>query len=149
MWYRIHVFVFDLRHFKEKVDSQKRLDKIMDASYLGTPYFETEEVEQLKSTIVTDGDKTLQELIQETLNERLNRRMKKRVESEDYRVCAAHDLAPIFEKAFAINPKDLAKSQEFLALVEASGLKGGENWAGLKKRTFQPKSQKKKGKNTR
>ncbi len=34
-------------------------------------------------------------------------RMKKRVESGDFRVCAAHDLEPIFEKAFGIKPKEL------------------------------------------
>jgi hypothetical protein len=80
------------------------------------------------------------------LDERLNRRMKKRVESEDYRVCAAHDLAPIFEKALGINPKELAKSQEFLARVDTEGLKGGAKWLGLKKmRTFGPKQTREEG----
>lgn len=45
-------------------------------------------------------------LMEEILNERLNRRMKKRVESGDHRVCAAHDIAPILEKALGIKPKD-------------------------------------------
>jgi hypothetical protein len=123
---------------------------ITDTSYLGSPYFTAEEVSQLQSTITDDGNKTLQDLIQEALDERLNRRMKKRVESEDYRVCAAHDLAPIFEKALGINPKELAKSQEFPARVDAESLKGGEKWLGLKKmRTFGPKRQGKKGKKGR
>jgi hypothetical protein len=50
------------------------------------------------------------------LKERLERRRKKRVESEVYRICTDHDLAPIFEKVFDINPKDLQRDSEFLAL---------------------------------
>lgn len=100
--------------------------------------FKTSEVEALKATIV-DGQKTLEAVIEETLNERLERRLKKRVESGDYRVCAAHDLAPIFEKAFGIRPKELAKNQEFLSLLDRSGLdlKEGESWDGLHKKSFQ------------
>lgn len=49
--------------------------------------------------------------------------MRKRVESADYRFCAAHDLAPIFEKAFGIKPKDLQTNPEFLALLDRSQLK--------------------------
>jgi len=71
--------------------------------------------------------------------------MKKRVESNDYRVCAAHDLAPIFEKALDINPKELARNKEFLALMEKSGLElgDGEEWKGLPKKTFEKKKGKK------
>lgn len=47
LWYRIHVFVYDLRNFKERVDSQARLDSIVDASYIGLPYFQPDKVERL------------------------------------------------------------------------------------------------------
>lgn len=77
----------------------------------------------LKATAVgTDGE-TLEQRIQRTLDERLNRRMKKRVQSGDFRVCTAHDLAPIFEKSFDINPKKLAKDAKFMSLVAMNGLR--------------------------
>jgi hypothetical protein len=76
----------------------------------------------IKAAIV-DCERTLQTVIQETLDERLERRIKKRVGSGDFRVCAAHDFAPIFEKAFSIKPRDLAKNNDFLSFVTNSGLK--------------------------
>jgi hypothetical protein len=127
LWYKIHVFIHDLRNFQENPESQRRLDQITDALYLSMPYFTTVEVSQLKSTIIdTATQQPLEQLIEQTLQERLERRMKKRVESGDYRVCAAHDLAPIFEKAFDIKPKELAKNQEFLDHMEKSGLRFGD-----------------------
>ena len=134
LWYKIHVFVYDLRHFKELVDSQARLESIVDASFIGTPYFQSDEIEYLKSTTV-DG-KPLRQIIQEVLDERLERRMKKRVESGDYRVCAAHDLAPIFEKAFGIKSKELAAHSQFQELLTAYGLglPNDEEFDGLVKK---------------
>lgn len=144
LWYKVHVFVYDLRNFREIPESQVRLDRIAEASYIGMPCFESDEAEILKAAVV-DGEETLESVIQKTLNERLERRIKKRVESGDHRVCAAHDLAPIFEKAFDIKPKELAKDSEFLAIIGRSGLKlkGGDNWKGLSKKSFQKKNKKK------
>ncbi|KAH8805725.1 hypothetical protein F5884DRAFT_456764 [Xylogone sp. PMI_703] len=138
--YRLHVFIFDLRHFAEIPKSLARLDQIVDPCYLGEPYFQPDEVKALKELVV-DRDKTLETIIQETLNERLDRRNKKRVESGDYRVCAAHDIAPIFEKTFGISPKELAKNKEFLAILNRSGLSLGENdkWEGIPKKSFKKK----------
>jgi hypothetical protein len=81
-------------------------------------------------------------VIEESLNERLQKRIKKRVESGEYRVCAAHDLAPIFEKAFDIKPKDLAKNQQFLTILNRSELKLKEDdkWTRLGKKSFSPKN---------
>ena len=146
LWYKLHVFVYDLRNFREISESRTRLDSIVDASYIGEPYFTSLEASKLKNTVVdVDEGKPLQTLIEETLFERLDRRAKKRVESNDYRVCAAHDLAPILEKAFDINPKELAKSREFLDLLGRSGLelKSGDRWEGLPKKPFHPKNKKK------
>ena len=118
---QVHVFVYDLRNFPEVPDAQARLDRTVDASYIGLPYFQPDKVQTLKSSIV-EGDQTLENIIEETLSERLERKINKRVESGDFRVCAAHDLAPIFEKAFDIKPKVLSKNEEFLAFLRRSGL---------------------------
>lgn len=146
LWYKLHVFIYDLRNFREVSEAQSRLDRIVDASYIGMPYFKEEEVRQLKNTLV-EGEKTLEAVIEETLIERLERRMKKRVESEDYRVCAAHDLAPIFEKAFDIKPKVLSKNQEFLDILSRSRLtlKATDKWKGLPEKPSQKKNGEKKG----
>ena len=149
VWYKIHVLLYDLRHFEQIKVSQSRLETVIDPSYLGEPYFNQDEAEKIKGARL-DGNKTLSALIEETLNERLNRRMKKRVESGDYRVCAAHDVAPILEKALGIKPKDLERNQAFLNKMLANGLhlKPGEQWTGLGKqqKTFLTKSGKNKEK---
>ena len=88
-------------------------------------------------------------LIEETLKERLDRRTKKRAESGDYRICAAHDVAPILEKALGIKQKDLERDQAFLDKMSANGLhlEPGERWTGISKqqKTFHNKSGKKRG----
>lgn len=124
------MFLFDLRHFKEKAASQARLDDIVDASYLGKPYFTDDQAVMLKSTVLPGGE-TLAASIQATLDERLERRIKKRAGSSDYRVCAAHDLAPVFEKAFEANPKDLARNQKFVELVDTHGLEVPNDWRSV------------------
>ena len=140
LWYKIHVFIYDLRNFREIPTAQARLDRVVDASYIGMPYFTSDEVAILKNTVV-EGDRPLEVVIKETLSGRLERRIKKRVGSGDYRVCAAHDLAPIFEKAFDINIKDSATNREFLVILDRSGLKLKDNdkWTGLGKKSFSPK----------
>lgn len=93
-------------------------------------------------------NQTLEEAICETLDVRLERRGKKRAESGDYRVCAAHDLPPVFEQALSIKAKDLGKNVDFWNLVASSGLelKPGENFSGLSKKSrVGPKKNKKKG----
>ncbi|KAJ9324604.1 hypothetical protein DTO027B5_368 [Paecilomyces variotii] len=124
LWYKIHIFLYDLRHFQEEA-SQARLDSVIDSSYLCSPYFTSEEVTQLKATKLQDT-KSLGALIEETLNERLERWVKKQIESGDFRVCAAHDLAPIFERAFHIKPKDLKRDRILLDLIKQSGLTPNE-----------------------
>ena len=121
VWYKIHVLLYDLRHFEQIKVSHSRLETVIDPSYLGEPYFDQDEAEKIKGARL-DGNKTLSALIEETFNERLNRRMKKRVESGDYRVCAAHDVASILEKALGIKSKDLERNQAFLNKMSANGL---------------------------
>lgn len=68
----------------------------------------------------------------ESLHERLNRRIKKSVSNNDFRACAAHDLAPILEKALGIDPKQLSRDKDFLHLLDTAGLKLEDNkWEGL------------------
>ncbi len=121
-WHKIKVFLFDLRHFKERTDSRDRLELITDPSYIAAPYFEPPEVQKIKSFIPNGCDITLGQLIASTLDEKLNRRMKKRVATADYRVCAAHDLAPVFEQAFGVRPKDLQKDKKFVKSLTADGM---------------------------
>lgn len=94
-------------------------------------------------------DQTLEEAIRETLEERLERRSKKQAKSGDYRVWAAHDLAPVFEWALGVNSKDLGKNVDFLNLFASSGLelKPGDNISGLSKKSHfcSKKNRKKSG----
>ncbi|OBT65206.1 hypothetical protein VE03_04724 [Pseudogymnoascus sp. 23342-1-I1] len=147
LWFKIHVLLYDLRDFEENPQAQERLDTVLDVSYIGMPYFDPVEAQQLKACVVDATDsKTLEMLIEDTLRERLERRMKKRVDTGDYRVCAAHDIALIFEKAFSIKPKDLQTNTEFLALLESYQLEHRDigNWKALPKKSFQPKNKHKK-----
>ncbi|KAJ6257707.1 ATP-dependent helicase NAM7 [Drechslerella dactyloides] len=138
LWYRLHVFCFDLRQFKDREDSRGRLECVTDTSYLGLPYFTEEEVKLLKGLRTSaTSDKTLATLLEETLQEKLFR--KKRVQVSDFRVCAAHDLAPLFERAFGIKPKQM-NSSSFRKLVDSSGLElpDGTSFKGFGKRGEAP-----------
>ncbi|KAL8657426.1 MAG: hypothetical protein Q9226_001919 [Calogaya cf. arnoldii] len=121
-WHKIRVFLFDLRHFAERPQSRDRLELIIDPSYIAAPYFTPSEVEAIKSFVPNGGETTLEQLILSTLATKLERRKKKRVATGDHRVCPAHDLAPIFEKAFGIKAKDLVKDKKFVKAVTANGL---------------------------
>lgn len=64
----------------------------------------------------------------------LTRRENKRVQTGDFRVCAAHDLAPILGKALEIDVKRLAKMGRSCAWWIAKdwswGRRGGMGWGG-------------------
>lgn len=92
------------------------------------------------------GGKTLADAIREEVGVCLERREKKRVENGDFRVCAAHDMAPVLTGLLGIEPKLMEKDKGFQRLVKEKALElGEERWEGLKKKSFAPK-QKKKGK---
>ncbi len=122
LWYKVRFSLFDLRHFKEREDSQNRLELVVDPAYIGAPYFEPGEAQCLKSIVLNDGGQTLEILVQATLDEKLNRRMKERVESGDFRVCAAHDLAPVCEGRVGVKSKELRMDKKFVKLVDRNGL---------------------------
>jgi hypothetical protein len=106
LWYKIHVFVYDLRNFDEIPMAQARLNRIVDASYIGMPYFCPDEVVTLKNTIV-GGEKTLEAAIEETLNEQLERRIKKRVESDFQPLQKRHPTSLQTSLMFSINGNQL------------------------------------------
>jgi predicted CopG family antitoxin len=58
------------------------------------PYFSHSEAELLK-TVHIDGHKSFSQVIEEVLGGRLERRLKKRIKSENFLVCAAHELASV------------------------------------------------------
>ncbi|KAK6529078.1 hypothetical protein TWF694_004296 [Orbilia ellipsospora] len=121
LWYWLHVFLYDLRYFRDREDSGGRPESITDISYLGAPYSLPAEVKLLKLVKVPHvANKTLAMPLEETLNENLFR--KKRVQISDFRVCAAHDPAPLSERTFDIKPKSMDKSKAFEKLVEKHGL---------------------------
>ncbi|PYH33994.1 uncharacterized protein BO87DRAFT_386967 [Aspergillus neoniger CBS 115656] len=128
LWYRLHVLIFDLNNFSN-TSSRKRLESVIDPSFIGKPYFTDEEAEKIKSTVINSTGGTFSQALEEGLNERLERRNKKRVESGDYRVCAAHDLAPLMARALGVDLKQMAKDKEFAGLIEKKGLNlQGEIW---------------------
>ena len=70
--------------------------------------------------------------------------MKKRVESGDYKVCAAHDLAPVFEKVFGVKPRELVTNSRFQELLITFGLNlgDGEEFVGVSTVRALPKNKK-------
>jgi hypothetical protein len=114
----------------QRTDSNERLEQISDPLYIGLPYFRPEETQEMKDTVIPG--KKLSQIIHDSLHERLNRRIKKSVSNNDFRACAAHDLAPILEKALGIDPKQLSRDKDFLHLLDTAGLKLEDNkWEGL------------------
>jgi len=116
LWYKVRVFLFDLRHFKEREDSRDRLELIVDPAYIGAPYLEPAEAQVLKKIVVNNEGQTLENFVRTTLEEEMNRRMKKGVESGEFRVCAAHDLAPVFERCLGVESKKSQKGKKFVKL---------------------------------
>ena len=117
LWFKINLFTYELHRYREDVEIRDRLDTIADAAYIGMPYFTETEATQLKSTLidtrvtnphykgpkiekVPEDEKELSLVIEETLHKKLEQRNEKRKKEGDYRVCAAHDIAPIFENWF-------------------------------------------------
>ncbi|KAF7179288.1 hypothetical protein CNMCM7691_008221 [Aspergillus felis] len=143
LWYRLHVLLFDLQHFNQRPDSRGRLETVTDLSYIGSPYFTDDEATAIKNTVV--HGKTLAQIIEQELQERLERRNKKRVDSGDFRVCAAHELAPILAGALCMNLKQLDRDKRFALLISSRGLDlGDEKWEGLAAKSFAPKNKRKR-----
>lgn len=116
---------------------------VADPSYLGTPYFTTQEADAIRSADCNGNP--LSQILATRLDERLGRRMGKRIESGDFRICAAHDLAPVLGEVLGIEIKRLAKERGFVDLVDKIGLDLGDvRWEGLSRKSFAPKGRKRR-----
>ncbi|RJE25219.1 hypothetical protein PHISCL_02432 [Aspergillus sclerotialis] len=143
LWYRIHVFLFDLQHYSHRDDSRTRLESVTHPSYIGSPYFEPSEADAIRA--VNCNGEPLFQVLQTGLNERFSRRIDKRVASGDFCVCAAHDLAPILGRALGINLKQLTKDKSFLNLLDTKGLDlDSVQWDELPAKSFAPKNKNRK-----
>lgn len=81
----------------------------------------------------------LAQAIEEEVQTGLERRMKKRVESGDFRVCAAHDLAPVLAGLLGVDMKMMEKDKRLSDLVRTRGLDHGEErWEGLVRKVVCP-----------
>jgi arginine/lysine/ornithine decarboxylase len=137
LWYKLHVFVYGLRKIRSNEKSRERLDSVINTYYMGPPYFTATEADRILHTIDDEG-RTLKETLDGFFARKLEKRMQSRMkETADYRVCAAHDLAPILENASRIHTKDLKKNKGFMKLLRngaLSALDDGRVWKGLGKR---------------
>ncbi|KAL8719744.1 MAG: hypothetical protein Q9225_003288 [Loekoesia sp. 1 TL-2023] len=92
------LFIRDLQTFGSDVEAQKRSHSTGSRFYLGTPYFNQETVQKIKTLPVGD----------DTLEGKLNKLWeKKTAQGELDEICASHDLAPLFGAAFGIDWKNL------------------------------------------
>jgi len=83
----------------------------------------------VKSTKL-DGS-TLEKVFESTMKEKLKKREEKG--GKDFRMCAPHDLAPLFERAFGVGYIRLGKSKHFKDLLRKEGLelKEGQRFKGV------------------
>jgi hypothetical protein len=113
--------MYDLRAFRSDSDSRSRLDSVASTYYIGEPYFGASGVERVLHTI-SDG-KTLKDMLDEFFEKKLEKRLKGRIkETADYRVCAAHDIAPIVEKVFGVRPGRPEEKQDACEVGRQRGL---------------------------
>lgn len=60
-------------------------------------------------------------------------RAEKQQRENDFQICAAHDLAPIYQELFGLKPRELTKNNpKFVKLVKRGGsdAKDGRDWKG-------------------
>ncbi|KAE8390322.1 hypothetical protein BDV23DRAFT_183615 [Aspergillus alliaceus] len=112
-----------------------RLEKLTDPSYVGEPYFTLEEADTIKHTVFNNGNLfTL--YLEDELNQRLTRRNMKRVESGNFQVCTAHDLALIIAQALGMDLKQLEKDKKICRSGRDKGSSLGRTTLGwLAKKT--------------
>lgn len=143
-WYKIHVLLHDLRNIKTNPDSEKRTLCTTGELYISGPYFTDSEAALIKSALVslplptTDLDFFDEEnenengaaeqndiverevTVEEAIKERLAGFFEKRRASGDSRPCGPHDMAPIYERVFGIEKREL-EDERFLGRLRRSG----------------------------
>ena len=125
LWYRTLTFIYDLRSFRNRRESETRLNNVIDPFYIGAPYFTVDEAGMIKNVAVKTAageKKRLTVVVEDTVRTRLERRAQKAKNKDDYRPCTAHDLSPVFEKAFGVSWKPLTKNPAFVQVIEQYGL---------------------------
>lgn len=139
LWYKIHVLIYDLRNINSDRSSESRTLRTTDELYISSPYFTPSESNLIKATIVTgtsDSKATVidgisdsksipviqeSKTVEEAIHQRLAGFFDKRRASGDSRPCGPHDMAPIYEKVFKIEPSEL-RDERFLSRLRRSGL---------------------------
>ncbi|KAF1996444.1 hypothetical protein P154DRAFT_443362, partial [Amniculicola lignicola CBS 123094] len=139
LWYKLHVYIYELQHSRSNENSRGRLELLIDPLYLGEPCFSDAEREinplpsQRSLGLTNERPRTLRSIL-DYFSSRLEKRVEGRVkETKDWRVCAAHDLAPAFEEILGVKAKDRKINKEFTSLVKRKRLKAmeeGEAWKG-------------------
>ncbi|KAF2448423.1 hypothetical protein P171DRAFT_508628 [Karstenula rhodostoma CBS 690.94] len=135
LFYRLHVFIHDLRAFRSNASSRARLDAVLAPDYIGRPYFSDAQAAQLRSTVVDEETgETLGQRLDCLFTEKLAKKLEK---GGAWRVCAAHDLAPVFEGVVGVRPGELGRDKGFVGLVRKGGLDAvgeGGVWKGVGRR---------------
>jgi hypothetical protein len=121
VWYKVLVLIHDLRNFATDYNARARLEAVVDASYISLPYFQDDECTLMKECLVTNTTTTTTETLAAAIESFLAQLVQKRVASGDFRPCAAHDLAPLFESLLGVTKEDI-KNERFLARLARSGL---------------------------
>ncbi|RLL93713.1 hypothetical protein CFD26_102458 [Aspergillus turcosus] len=90
----VKIFIQDLKFFGSKVEARTRLLGTNHVFFLGQPYFSSAAVEKILALPMPPS----------TLQGHLDDLVKKKAErGQEQEFCAAHDLAPIFLRAFDMN----------------------------------------------
>ncbi|OBT55344.1 hypothetical protein VE04_04907 [Pseudogymnoascus sp. 24MN13] len=149
LWYKIHVFLYDLCNISKDHAAEARTLCTTDELYISAPYFTPEEALLIKNTVVSppiltdipefealefDEDinsgtneppkevapeKTL--TIEEAITSCLQNFFAKRRASGDARPCGPHDMGPIYKAVFGITTEEL-KDKKFLGRLRRTGL---------------------------
>ncbi|KAF2639707.1 hypothetical protein P280DRAFT_402432, partial [Massarina eburnea CBS 473.64] len=139
IWYKLHVFMYDLRSFGDNEESRARLERVVASNCINKPYFNNREAEILLNTITTPGTgETLYNAVDDCFVKEIPQRGQNGIKKKnDYRVCASHGIAPIFEREFGVKPTDLSKNKALPKLVGKGGLEAldkGSVWKDVKRR---------------
>ncbi|KAJ6257708.1 hypothetical protein Dda_7496 [Drechslerella dactyloides] len=90
----VKVFIYGLHKFGSNKPSQMRLEGTLNEFCLGRPYFDEDTVKEILD--LPYHSRTVGKELQII-------KAKKADEAVDHEICASHDLAPLFEKAFGLS----------------------------------------------
>ncbi|KAG5292683.1 hypothetical protein I7I48_04843 [Histoplasma ohiense] len=122
------VLLRDMKLFGSSSESRQRLLSTQSQFCLGEPYFSASAI----------GDILKLPAVNSTLDEALNGILeRKKQRGEDEEICAAHDLAPCFERAFGIDWATVRKEKNLtLQKTDKQPLKWKETKIGTLRKAF-------------